>query len=282
MSFDTVESSRTKGNPVELYLFRYGDVSGAHFAYTNAEQPIDYIVGATNITFAPIAIQRSEISSSGSLDKSRLTVRTSHNSELAVFFALYPPSQEVSLTVFEGHLSDETFHIIWVGRVLGSSQEVNETVYSCEPASTSLKRTGLKRNYQHGCPHVLYGPQCRASSVGRTSTTSVSAVSGAIVNLAGGWFTEGNLQQFVNGTFYWSATDGRSEIRTIIKILDGGASILLSGPAPTLAAGMTVELKFGCKHTVEDCENVFANVQNFGGQPYIPLKNPIGIVNNFN
>ena len=157
MSYGAIEESRKLGAPAELFLFRYGTDPGAVYAYTDVEEMVTH--GA--VDYNPVKIKRGGISASGSLDKSRMTVTVPIDSEIAELFRIYPPGTVVTLTIRGGHLSDPDaeYPVIWVGRVLSSARgksENTEVELTCEPANTSLRRTGLRRNYQYSCPHVIY------------------------------------------------------------------------------------------------------------------------------
>lgn len=284
MTFEAREVSRTLGEPVNLYFFRYGDTDEAFYAYTDAEQDIVHDFGDPfgPVTFVTYPVNHSEITSSGSLDKKTLDVGTPDDSEIAMLFRYHPPSQVVVLTIFQGHESDAEFLVAWSGRVLGCQlTDTDQAMFTCEPVSTSLKRAGLRRNYQYGCPHLLYGPQCKADKAAATITVGVGAVNGALVDLGPSWAATDMKVKYLGGMATWVRPDGRTEIRTIIQQADS-ATIILSGVALGLLSGSSIDLTLGCDHKWDsDCTHLHNNVKNFGGQPFIPTKNPIGIVNNF-
>lgn len=280
MTFPIRESSRTLGEPVNLYFIVYGDTPASYYAYTDSEQEVhlNFDAALGEVIFKPIPITHGNITASGSLDKSAVEMRTPQSAELAQLFTLHPPSQIIRLTIFQAHDGDGDYRVEWVGRILGSSREVNEAVYTCEPVSTSMKRPGLRRNYQYQCPHVLYGPQCKADRGRATILRSVTGVAGALVSLPPGW--DANPDRFNGGLAEWLTADGRTELRTIQKRADAN-TLILSGIAAGLVPGAQIKLSWGCKHDTPDCRDLHANVLNFGGQPWIPLKNPLGIKNNF-
>lgn len=283
-SFDEQEASRTLGEPVSLYFFRYGDDPQAYYAFTDSEKPIatmfDPEIG--EVTFQPETIKHSAITASGTLDKSSLDVRTPHDTEISLLWREHPPSQVVELTIFQGHQSNPDYRVVWSGRVLGGSLENDESIFTCEPVSTSLRRPGLTRNYQYGCPHAVYSQGdglCNADMAAATITTSVVDVEGAILTLPNGWAPNDLKIKYIGGMIAWTRDDGRREVRGVIR-LPSTNQMIISGVALGLSAGMAVELTYGCNHIWdEDCSNLHNNVVNFGGQPWIPLKNPIGIVN---
>jgi hypothetical protein len=283
MSFNSRETSRAEGEPINLYFFRYGDAPDAYWAYTDAEQPVehDFDPEVGLVVFEPVPIDRGSIVSSGTLDRAAMEIKTPQDSELAMLFRIHPPSQVVVLTVFQGHVGDLDFKVCWAGRVLGCQLNGNEAEFTCEPVSTSMKRAGLRRNWQYGCPHVLYGPQCKADREDASIVTTVTGVAGALVSVDPAWAPAEMRVKYLGGLAEYSNADGVTEIRTVIRLADSD-TLVLSGYALGLVPGSPIKLSFGCNHIWnEDCTNLHNNVQNFGGHPFIPTKNPIGIVNNF-
>lgn len=287
MSFGVQESSRDRGEPVELYLFRYGPDPLNVFAYTNADSPIVFDDGITGpLTYQAVPITRDAITASGTLDKSTLVVKTSRAQGIADLFRNYPPSSVVNLRIRQGHTNDPSsqFLINWSGRVIGFRVQGAESQYTCEPISTSLRRAGLRRNYQYGCPHVLYGPQCRASKAAATLPQIVLTVSRAVITVSPTWVPDARKPKYQNGLAEWTTADGRTERRGILRVV--GGTITLDGRAAGLTPGMSVKLILGCDHQTGlpgqtgDCLPLHNNIQNYGGQPWIPLKNPIGYSNN--
>jgi hypothetical protein len=284
MPFASIETSRHRGQPVTLYHFIYSET--AYFAYTDAENPItrpSEIASGEDVIYEPIPIMRDAIVSSGTMDKSALAIRMPRDVELGDLFRVYPPAQVVTLIIRQGHLSDTDdppeFLVIWSGRVLSVAREGDECVVSCEPVSSSLRRPGLRRHYQFGCPHVLYGPQCSANKATHSVSTTVSALSGTSITLPGGWNGSFDSSKFVEGVVEWINDAGGTERRKILKVT--GNVLLLGGLLRDLDVGATITAALGCNHQMSDCQNLFANIQNFGGCPWIPTENPIGPRNNY-
>ncbi|MGO8241346.1 phage BR0599 family protein [Rhizobium ruizarguesonis] len=285
MSFSSIETSRHRGQPVTLYHFAYSET--AYFAYTDAENPITHddngSASGGEIIYEPIPIMREAVVSSGTMDKSALSIRMPRDVELGDLFRVYPPAQVVTLIIRQGHLSDTEdppeFLVIWSGRVLSVARDGDECVVSCEPVSSSLRRPGLRRHYQFGCPHVLYGPQCSANKAAHSISTTVSALSGTSITLPGGWNGSFSAAKFVEGVVEWTNDAGGIERRKILKVT--GNVLLLGGLLRDLDVGATITAALGCNHQMSDCQNLFANIQNFGGCPWIPTENPIGPRNNY-
>lgn len=283
MTFAGRESSRFSGDPVNLYLFRYGDQVGEIYAYCDAEEPVTH----DGVTYQPIPVDRTKLTSSGSLDKANVTISTPQDVALAQLYLIYPPSSVTTLIMFQGHVGDE-YQVVWSGRVMSCARKGSKAEFTCEPVSTSLRRNGLRRRYQYGCPHVLYGPECRASKSAATTTAAVTSTSGSRVTLPSGWSTR-PTDKYVGGICEWTNDAGGTEIRTILQVENGGLTFLLSGSLRGLVAGRQVAMSLGCNHKSGtnaqpdgDCGPLHANVLNFGGMERIPFKNPIAFgVNNY-
>lgn len=272
---DQLISSRFFGRPIELYEFSYGPLLEDTYRYTDADYAITYL----GQTFWPMTISRGSTGNTGSLDKTLLEVKLPHTSNIAQMYRIYPPSQTVGLTILQGQGLDPDgeFVAIWVGRVISVAFEGIEAKVSGEPISTSFRRSGLRRNYQYMCPHVLYGPQCKASRAAATVTSAAASVAGREVALTGALSRQA---VYAGGIISWVGNTGLPEARTILEVRSGtpGPTLVLSGLANSLAPGSTVSLAKGCLHTLPSCRDEHSNAPNFGGDPWIPLKNPIGNV----
>lgn len=280
MTFAAREESRQRGEPVGLFLFTYGAGAGAFYAYTDAESAIT--IGIPAVTYEPMPISRGPLQSTGTLDKSALDIRMPITAGLSDMFLVWPPSEVVSLVIRHGHVNDTAaeFLAVWSGRVLSGGREGSEAVFRCEPITTSLRRNGLRRHYQFGCPHVLYGDQCQASKAAATVATTAEAVAGRTVTVPSGWPGAAASAEFLGGLVEWTTAAGNRELRTILRVT-GGRTFLLSGLASDLAVAGAVDVVKGCAHTMTACTDVHANIHNFGGQPWIPLRSPFGFRNEF-
>lgn len=280
MAFDTFEESQNQGGPVQLFLFRYGTEAGEYYAYTDHTQGVTVDHGAPlgEIDYLPVPCQRDNIFSSGTLDRSALGLNLDIGTDLAELFRVYPPSSVVTLTIFQGHIDDPDgqFLAIWAGRLVSASREKSELSLSAEPISTQMRRPGLRRNYQYGCPHWLYGPGCLASIAAATVAATVDSIAGNVVTLDAGWEGAFNPDKFVRGMIQWTPAGESTRSRSIIR--RAGDVLTLAGFPSDLAAAGAVDVILGCNHKpfVEadgDCQALHNNIVNYGGQPWIPLKN---------
>jgi uncharacterized phage protein (TIGR02218 family) len=278
MSFAGIELSRQKGMPVTLYHFIYDITPLTYFAITDAEQQIT----DGGIAYEPTPALRDAVVSSGTLDRTALTIRMPRDVEFSEKFRVYPPTQPVTLIIRQGHLSDADppqFLVVWSGRVLSVGREGDECVVTCEPVSSSLRRPGLRRNYQLGCPHVLYGDECRANRAASTVAATVASISGTSATLNAGWNGAFAADSFREGIMEWTNDDGGTEKRKILSI--SGNTLSLGGLLRDLDPADAVNVVLGCNHQMSDCQNLFNNILNHGGCPWIPLNNPTGYRNQY-
>lgn len=278
MSFDQMHASRDQSAPFSLFRFQYGPGADDVHLYTNAERPVQ--IGGD--IYSPIPITRGKINRSGGLDRTSLKVELPASSDLATLFKGQPPTQVVNLIIYKGELDDPTkeVRVSWSGRVLACSFKGAVAHLDCQPVSTMMKRPGLRRHYQRGCPHVLYGPQCRASKAAATQTSTVQSISGAEITLSGGWNGSNDAEKFVGGYATWTGPNGETERLSVLKAVTSNTLLLENRPRG-LTEGDSIQVLLGCNHTLSDCRLLHSNAVNYGGQPYIPTDNPVGIKNNF-
>lgn len=274
-NFEDLEISQDSGKPFELYLFIYGPNPTDYYAYTNAVREIPMAIPTIgNVTFTPIPIGREKYASNGKVDQQNMNIRVPVTADLSALFLDFPPTQPVGVIIYQGHfgMTDEAYPAVWNGRVLSSSRERNEQVLTCSSAITSMKRVGMRRNYQYGCPFVLYGNQCKANRAAATYPAVVAEVGRNTMSFIAGWNGTMPLEKFLGGMIHWTSDLGE-EYRQITK--QEGPLLYFAGPVRGVEVGDNINVILGCNHKTDDCKNLHNNILNYGGQPWIPLKNPI-------
>lgn len=270
MAYGDIETSAYGGEPIELIRFDAGVAPEDVFCYTNAEKTFVY----QNDVYEPVAVTHDEIKTSGDFNAADFSITMQLNTEVAEIFRVYPPAYVVTVTIMEGHANDPDldFRVKYVGRVLNCSRDGSEVVLSCESTITSLQRPALRRNYQRMCPHALYGPECRAPKTPfNVSVVELQAYNVIVLSDPGvPW------SQFMGGTIEHTGPTGRREIFQILE-MSGSGAVRLGGTPIYLEVGGVVSLFRGCDHTMGagGCA-MHDNILNYGGQPWIPLKNPMG------
>lgn len=277
MSFSEKETSVQDGRPIELYEFRFGPGDDDAYRFTTAEQEVVY---STKV-YSPLPISRGRVSSSGTFDRTSLSVSVPKSCQVVELFRVYAPAYPVVLTIREGHETDLAgeFNVIWIGRVLscnrGSKDKKFTAILTCEPSSKSIKRLGLRRRYQFTCPHVLFGTKCGLNRDDYAINVNIATVaSGTSITLASGWSGATDYTKYVGGLLIFTDDMGLTNYRTILRTPDA-VTLTLSGPTTGMTAGDAISVSRACNHQVDQCRDDFNNLPNYGGHPYIPLTNPI-------
>lgn len=260
MSYLASENSTAEGRPVELYRFALG---AQRWTFTSGQSPVVY----QSETYQPASIRRAGIEQGNEIHRAGLEITLPRDNPLAGLFVASPPEGVVSVTLYRYHAGDaarETV-VLWKGRVGGARLSGAELTVKCEPVATSLKRTGLRARYQLICRHPLYSAGCGALKESFRVDGAVSSVNGTQLTVAAaasrpdGHFVAGML----------ATNDGQRMI-----VGHAGIELTLVAPLPPLAAGMPVRLYAGCDHAAATCQGRFGNLANYGGFPFIPIKNP--------
>lgn len=274
-SFD---GSRARGRPIDLFLFIYGEGENDYFGYTNAEQGFTL----EGREYVPLAISRDGIKAKGRGKTSELKVDVPANSGIAGLIRGGAPRRVIVLKIYKGHYASAhgsegitgpaEVGLVWSGRVLEAGRKKNKTVLSCDTLGAGMARPALTVNYQRECGRVLYGAQCKASKAAATSDVVVASVVGTTIGLPAAWHGAWTPSQYIGGVIEWAGTYG-AETRMIINA--GDESVTTDSFASDLVAAMTAQVVLGCARNMDACSATHSNILNYGGFPFIPLKNPI-------
>lgn len=267
MSFNSIEQSKERGRPYEKYEFQYGPTGTDAYRYINGVKDVD--------AFKAVPIKRESYRTSGKSERDQLNISLPATTDLANLILPYPPPYSISVKIWQGHYGDNNDMVVWVGRVLSNAFSDPLVTLTCESTLISLKRRGNRRRWQIACPLLLYskGPaQCKADREDFTVTTTVVAIEDDVPIFEFGWNGPWPVAQFKYGMMRWVSSHG-VEYRTIRQANED--RIRFNGMLRGLEIGTEVELSLGCNHRMQDCRDVFDNIQNYGGDPWIPLQNPV-------
>lgn len=265
MTYDTRERSADTGRPVELYAFARGPMV---WRYTSADR--DLVVETQ--TYAPAVIRRGNIEQGPEVSRAMLKLTVPRNLDVLDLYRIVPPSDDITLTLRQYHAGDSEIATLWQGVVVAVTFTGAEATIQLEPQASGLRRTGLRRIYQKQCPFALYGPDCKLNPAAHRTTGTVAAISGLTLTvLAAAGHPNG---YFEGGYLEWLLVPGVYERRFILAHTT--SSLDLDAPPVGIEAGAEVRCYPGCDHAIVTCDSKFANAVNYGGMPYIPLKNPFG------
>lgn len=279
MSYEQFEESARESTPVELYEFVYG---GGFLRYTSRDRDIV----AMSFTWTAAPLERSAITASAEISKANLQVTCPPNFPVAQLFHDGPPSSVVMLRIRRVQLGDLADpKVIWMGRVLTLRRPPGLAVLVCESVFTSQKRPGPRFPYSRNCPHVLFGPRCRASKVAHETITNIDTQDGRTIiastfeALAA---ATGFPDYLAGGEIRWFDLNGVEHVRGIKT--HAADTITITHAFPDMPNGAEVKVYPGCNHSDEGgdagpghCGPKFNNRPNHGGTCKYQLRqNPFG------
>jgi len=268
MTYEAKELSVEDGAIVELYTFKIGSFI---WNFNNSDHPVT----VNGIMYSSTQISRTSIKNNQDISNAAITITVPFDNMFAKEYLDSPPSQEATLKVATIHETDTVKQMVidWIGRV--ASVKFKDDVYvdiRCETITTTLRRTLLRRNYQRQCPHLLYGSQCTVDRDDYSFVTPSFFFDGTFMVTAG---MSDFGPNFFDGGYVEFDQEGFPLQRRFITITY--PDIIVLDLAINLRAGVpvTATLFAGCDHTMTTCKSRFSNLDNFGGMPYIPTKNPL-------
>lgn len=266
MSFKTRENSIADGQPVRLYLFERG--ATWRYAYTSANRDIDYM----GIRYTCHPIDDDGIRMTGEASADTLKIKAQADIPPAQLFRGAPPSDEISLTVWDYHYGEPdasaSAEVAWMGSISTVRwPDVDRCEISCESLDASLNQAGLSGIWGKECDNTIYDSGCR---VDRT----LHQVSAVIITMDGATITYSAALTgvFGGGMVEWTIPGGHIERRTIAS--ESGWVLSLLGGTYGLSLGQTITLYKGCDGTMNCCSSRFGNHPNYGGYLHIPGDSP--------
>jgi len=271
MTYAEREESVYEGNPIELYQFTRDD--GTIWRYTSSDSDKIYL---GNI-YTAIPVQRNAIEISQDIFRATLEIEMPSTIDFIQQFVTEPLFLRIAVVVFRYHLDNDEVVLLWTGRVINVEQKGESTgKILCESAYSSLKRPSLRRLYGASCPHVLYKTICKVDESLYEENATITNIDGLdITSPTYGGFADG----YFLGGYVELTKDGEFTKRFITNHV--GSVITVNLPLYSAELGDILVSYPGCDHTLDTCFNKFNNVLNYGGQPWIPDRNPMGGVSIF-
>ncbi len=268
MTFDALENSREDGNVLELYEFIFGTDTTRLTSYN---QDIVF----QGVTWTAIPISRGQVQNSVEQAINELKIDMPLSHPIPAQYIANVPGKVGSVRIFRAHADDpaEETILLFDGFVaqVGFDGALVATL-SCSPSTSVFKRSGPRFNYQSLCNHVLYDSRCKILEAAFRFTGTVVAVSGRTIEVSGLFAAEG--ADWTTSGFVRSPAGSTDDARLILA-QSGDVLTLLNAFAESPIGG-TVDVFAGCDHSLAICESKFANVINYGGFPFVPIKNPFG------
>lgn len=271
---------------VELYKFEV-TLAGVLTVYrwTNDEDPVDW----NGQTWTPNVVGRRSIAIRSAVEQDGLAIELENTSPIADLYRTSAPASGVAVTIYRGDTDNlaGTMQAFWRGKVSKSSMGVSGAEIPCLPELAATRRTMPHGRYSSTCRWALFSQACGVSQVAYTVACDVTVVDYLArtatlerdfpgdpqdPSLMDGWARGGYLQF---GT----------QKRLIMKFAGGipnqagdrySHDVLLERGIEELQVGDSVDIYPGCGHTMSDCKDKFDNLENYGGFPAIPRRNPFG------
>jgi len=265
MSFSAQEDSVEGAQPVELFLFT---IAGVEYPYTNSEDAITQL----SVDYVPEAIQRGKIQNEADKSTAQLDITVPVSNPFVKLFIGIPPGERAKVKIFQYHRTDVSEELVTIfdGVVaqVGFIKKGKVSKILCKPITSVGSRQMPKSTFQGLCNRNLYDDRCQLLETDWEEF-------GTIVSSSGRDATVSGITNIGGGSDYWEAgfVEFGNERRLVnVQTTDVLTLNIEFKEDPTGAAARFVP---GCKLTrISACRGKFGNEINYGGFPYVPLKNP--------
>jgi uncharacterized phage protein (TIGR02218 family) len=246
-------------------LFNISAPGMSHFLYSDCN------VGLTfhSNWYTPYPIKRGKISYSSDLkvDETNITMAKNWGTDMAIYKNVLAGATIQITRVNLDNLEDD-FVLLFDGDV--SDTRVDEATISLRCTTLDFLNFELpKRELQVACNWQLYGPYCGITVGGYSTTTTGGLDTTTPDRLASSSFLTGLTQHFRGGYVVGLSGMNNELIRHITN--HQGSQISVLPPFPfDFETDVNVRVAPGCDHSTTECEDVFDNLDNYGGFPFIP------------
>jgi uncharacterized phage protein (TIGR02218 family) len=266
MTFAAYETSAESGQPIELYEFLFGST---YYRYTS--NSIDVVIAGATFTATPIS-RNNLMASKDDKQGDRLQVTVPGNNLLIQNYTNIVPGKRTTLTLYQMHRNDPALETIIAFKGQVQSVKFNDNYSSAQmeilPITAAQVRLIPRETYQNLCNHMLYDGRCQVPELSATwrKTLTVLTVVNTVLTVPGAGACGSDF--FVGGYVLF-----QGDYRLVAAQDTDDLTLLV--PFSVSPVGQIVIVQAGCKHRlIADCQTKFSNVANFGGFPFVPLKNP--------
>lgn len=247
---------------ITLYKLQFGDTQ---FRWSSVEEDIVY----NEEVYTKEAVRRSERGCFPEMQQNavKIIVAADNPVVLGLLNSSLVDTQN-SVTIFE--TNEDSYSAVWKGRVSSYDVTDYEATLNCESVLVAQRRNALRRLYQRPCPYAVYADGCRLDMEDFAIAATVATISGKTITSAvaagydNGWFSGGMVKHNITGI-----------LRYVVS--HTGSQLILRKPFPSIDITDAVSLYPGCPHTKAACLDKFNNLNNYGGFPWMPTKNPFGL-----
>ncbi|HXG46252.1 MAG TPA: phage BR0599 family protein [Methylomirabilota bacterium] len=269
-------NSITQSQPVWLYHFWINTPTPVHWRFTSFER--DFASGGW--LHKPRPISHGDIRRTIRADREEVTIETLFDGDNPLkLFLPVPPSYVLNLEIHEDTAAGGARELRYTGIVREPRFEGRRITATCASIVSELDRKVPGHLFQPRCNYTLFHPNCGLSKAAYQVNATINSYTAGAVSVVvdvGGftpptdpidYFSKGELQR---------GDETQFESRTILRATKGSGSLwTLDLPLPLAYAtvGESVKIWPGCDGLLATCDDKFDNVANFGGFPYMPIKN---------
>lgn len=263
------------GKRIELYdIVAISDsgIEGSLFSLTSNGRSVSTSVGSRSVEFKPSTISRSAINLKTALEKQTVTVSVSSKEDVSKHFLGAPLESAVYIRIYDFDGVSSSFS--WRGRLTGVKDAGGSCQMIFEASTTQMQQNGLFRKSSRMCPYVVYDVNtCKASIEQNSALIRIIDTDGQKVIFEKVSGILNITDNALSGGFVELMTP--SKTKRFIESNDSDEIILFS-PLNELIdmIGQEIRVLRGCDKSPVTCRDDFSNLDNFGGLPFIPTKNP--------
>lgn len=285
MSYDILDQSTQDSQPAYRFLFSQGSTQ---WRYTT----LPVFISDSAETWEPAPFRASNVTSSNEMAKNGIKISMPRTIGVAQQFLGGVPEDIMTLTVFRDQGrgeadSDLETQVFWKGRVVAVDIGGDDVTLECEDTFTSMRRSGLRARYQKGCRHALYSTLCGVDKNDYGQSVEIISYSGRTIT----------VDTVQDSTLFADSGDSSTEtiedvsatywVGGFVELANGATRYIVDQVGTTLTLlspfkqqdmpgsdTVSASIYPGCDRTIQNCIGTFNNVENFGGFPWIPSKNP--------
>jgi len=266
MTYQAIETGAL-GTPIELFAFTRGV---SCWLYTSADAAQQF----QSKTFQPVTISRGAFERNDEAGSSTVHVRIDRTLKVASQFLDGSTPEPVNITIYRKHRTDADYIVLFRGVVANAELVGEEVALACVSPLSADEKSIPRHIIMRTCPHVLYGPRCRLHPTDYVSTGTVNEIIDTLVKVA-------SLTGSPHGNDYYNAgilmntdTGQRAFVQDYWESAGLYYFVLLQPPV-NWSVSDAVSAYAGCDRKHTTCRDKFDNIQNFGGFPLHPERNPI-------